>query len=59
MKVFKYSFEDRYPQMPQVIYLKRKNIFRMCSIVFAAGTEYSEGCLTLPSGNTCKNLYLK
>ena len=35
------------------VYRKRKKIFRMCSIVFAAGTEYSEGCLTLPSGNTC------
>ena len=67
MKVSKYSFEDHYPQRPAAadnliksamtsysIYLKRKKISRMGSIVFAAGTEYTEGCLTLPAGNTCK-----
>ena len=59
MKVSKYSFEDHYPQrppavdnlfksmmtsyIPQIVLAQRKKIFRMGSIVFAAGTEYSSG----------------
>ena len=58
MKVSKYSFEDRYPQRsPSVDNLfksmmtsyipQTQKIFRMGSIVFAAGTEYSSGRVTL------------
>ncbi len=46
------TYDDKSKSMMTSYIPQTQKIFRMRSVVFAAGTEYSEGCLTLPSGNT-------